>query len=154
MESSTLDGNWRNATQEDPPPAPGNPSAFAPPHGLVDGRYRIERELGRGGMGRVYVARDERLLREVALKVLAPGHHDDVRLRRFEHEARAAGSLQHPNILVVHDVGMHEREPYIITELLEGETLRELLRKRPREPEEVVALALQIAHGLAAAHEH
>ncbi|MFL5406073.1 MAG: protein kinase domain-containing protein, partial [Myxococcales bacterium] len=154
MESSTLDGNWRNATQEDPPPAPGNPSAFAPPHGLVDGRYRIERELGRGGMGRVYVARDERLLREVALKVLAPGHHDDVRLRRFEHEARAAGSLQHQNILVVHDVGKHEGEPYIITELLEGETLRELLRKRPREPEEAVALALQIAHGLAAAHEH
>src|SRR5207248_2404569 len=118
------------------------------------GRYVIRRELGRGGMGRVFVAYDERLSREVALKVLAPGQHDGMQLRRFEQEARAAGSLNHPNILVVHDAGEEDGEPYIITELLDGETLREPLKRGALAVAETTGLALQIAHGLAAAHEH
>jgi serine/threonine protein kinase len=116
-------------------------------------RYVIERELARGGMGRVFVARDQRLSRAVALKLLAPGQHDETQLRRFQDEARAAGSLNHPNVLVVHDAGEHEGEPYIIEELLDGETLRERLKKGPCLSADAVALALQIAHGLAAAHE-
>src|ERR1700716_2049275 len=105
-------------------------------------------------MAQVFVARDERLSRVVALKVLAPGHHDETQLRRFEREARAAGSLNHPNILVVHDAGDQDGEPYLVTELLEGETLREALSGGALDPARAADLALQIARGLAAAHEH
>jgi serine/threonine protein kinase len=98
---------------------------------LYGGRYAVEEELGRGGMGRVVRARDLKLGRAVALKVLAPGAHDEKHLRRFEQEARAAGALNHPNILVVFDVGEHAGEPYIVTELLRGKTLRECLNGGP-----------------------
>ncbi len=90
------------------------------------GPYEIVGLLGAGGMGEVYRARDPRLDREVAIKVLPEDVAGDrERLRRFEQEARAAGALNHPNILAVHDVGTHDGRPYLVTELLEGETLRE-----------------------------
>src|SRR5215472_10121163 len=89
------------------------------------GPYEIVSALGAGGMGEVYRARDHRLGRDVAVKVLpAALSHDPERLRRFEQEARAAAALNHPNILVVYDVGTENGAPYIVSELLEGETLR------------------------------
>jgi serine/threonine-protein kinase len=121
---------------------------------LYGGRYAAESELGRGGMGHVFRARDLKLGREVAIKVLAPGRHDPRQRERLEQEARAAGSLNHPNILDVHDVGEHEGEPYIVTELLEGETLRTALSRGPLRATDAVRLGLQLADGLAAAHDH
>src|SRR5438105_6257935 len=115
-------------------------------------RYVVEEELGRGGMGRVVRARDLKLDRAVALKFLPPGVHDERQRMRFEQEARAAGALNHPNIVAVYDVGEHEGEPYIVTELLEGETLREALESGPLAPQEVLEFAIQLAEGLAAAH--
>ena len=104
-------------------------------------------------MGEVYRARDARLAREVAVKVVSPRIAADAdQLRRFEQEARAASQLNHPNILVVHDVGSHEGSPYIVSELLEGESLREKLGA-PLPPKKAVEYAVQAAHGLAAAHE-
>ena len=89
------------------------------------GSYEIRGPLGAGGMGEVYRAWDARLGREVAVKVLPPSAAADPdRLRRFEQEARAAGALNHPNVLAVYDVGSHESRPYIVSELLEGDTLR------------------------------
>ena len=115
------------------------------------GPYEILAPLGAGGMGEVYRARDTRLGREVAVKVLpASFAADGDRLRRFEQEARAAGMLNHPNILAVYDVGTHEGSPYVVTELLEGETLRESGAVSQRK---ALEYAEQIARGLAAAHE-
>src|ERR1700692_1411033 len=92
------------------------------------GPYEIQSPLGAGGMGEVYRAKDPRLGREVAIKVLPPSFSKDPdRLRRFEHEARAAGVLNHPNITAVYDIGSHEGAPYVVQELLEGETLRAVL---------------------------
>src|SRR5437879_13854565 len=92
------------------------------------GRYEIRSKIGAGGMGEVYRARDEKLNRDVAIKVLPSAMSQDAeRLRRFEHEAQAAGALNHPNILAVYDVGMHEGSPYIVSELLEGDELRKQL---------------------------
>src|SRR5207247_4193297 len=96
--------------------------------GTTLGRYEIRSKIGEGGMGEVYRARDEKLNRDVAIKVLpASLSQDQDRLRRFEQEAQAAGALNHPNILAVHDVGTHDGSPYIVSELLEGEELREQL---------------------------
>jgi len=118
------------------------------------GPYEILAPLGAGGMGEVYRARDTRLAREVAIKAL-PGAFasDPERLRRFEREARAASALNDPNILTVHDVGTHEGSPYLVTELLEGKTLRELVREGALPVARAVDFATQIARGLAAAHE-
>src|SRR5574342_695439 len=92
------------------------------------GPYEILAPLGAGGMGEVYRASDTRLGREVAIKVLPEALRTDrERLRRFEQEARAASALNHPNVLVVLDVGTHDGAPYVVSELLEGETLRERL---------------------------
>src|SRR5436853_87984 len=92
------------------------------------GPYEIVGKIGSGGMGEVYRARDTRLSRDVAIKVLPASFASDAdRLRRFEQEARATGMLNHPNILAVYDVGTHEGAPYLVTELLEGQTLREEL---------------------------
>jgi serine/threonine protein kinase len=115
-------------------------------------RYRIDRELGQGGMGRVLGAFDLKLERPVAIKVLAPGAHGDDDLRRLEQEARAAGSLNHPNVLTVYDLGTDAAGPYIVSELLEGTTFRARLGKGPLPREEAVAYMLQLASGLAAAH--
>jgi eukaryotic-like serine/threonine-protein kinase len=141
------------------------------------GPYEILSPLGAGGMGEVYRARDPRLGRDVAIKVLpTSASADPERLRRFEQEARAAGGLNHPNVLVIFDIGMHEGAPYIVSELLEGETLRERLRSegatvasssmgsgsaeaktgtpaRALSQRKAVQHAIQISQGLAAAHE-
>jgi serine/threonine protein kinase/Tol biopolymer transport system component len=118
------------------------------------GPYEIVAPLGAGGMGEVYRARDPRLGRDVAIKVLptALASYPD-RLRRFEQEARAAGQLNHPNILTVYDVGTHDGAPYIVSELLEGSTLRGRLKESSLASRKAVEFGVQIARGLAAAHE-
>jgi eukaryotic-like serine/threonine-protein kinase len=122
--------------------------------GVQLGPYQILAPLGAGGMGEVYRARDPRLGREVAIKVLPAGLVlDEERLHRFEQEARAASSLNHPNILTVHDVGMHEGSPYLVTELLQGQTLRDLLEAGPLPLDRAADYARQLASGLAAAHD-
>ena len=117
------------------------------------GPYEIVAPIGAGGMGDVYRARDERLKREVAIKVL-PGaaSTEPDRLRRFEQEAQSASALNHPNIMAVYDVGSHDGVPYIVTELLEGQTLRERLVAGPLPPRKAAEYAAQIARGLSAAH--
>ncbi|MEO8435460.1 MAG: protein kinase, partial [Pyrinomonadaceae bacterium] len=118
------------------------------------GRYEIRSKIGEGGMGVVYRARDERLNRDVAIKVLpAAFSADNDRLARFEQEAQAAGSLNHPNILSVYDVAMHDGAPYVVSELLEGESLRHRLESAPVAQRKAIDYAIQIAHGLTAAHE-
>jgi tRNA A-37 threonylcarbamoyl transferase component Bud32/Tol biopolymer transport system component len=118
------------------------------------GPYEIVSLVGAGGMGEVYRARDSRLKREVAIKVLPQALSLDAdRLRRFEQEALATAALNHPNILAVFDIGTNEGSPYVVSELLEGETLRDRLRSGPVVVRKALDYALQIAHGLAAAHE-
>src|SRR6202034_4352711 len=118
------------------------------------GPYEIVSPLGAGGMGEVYRARDTRLKREVAIKVLPQAFSLDAdRLRRFEQEALATAALNHPNILAVFDIGTNEGSPYVVSELLEGETLRDRLRSGAIALRKTLDYALQIAHGLAAAHE-
>jgi Tol biopolymer transport system component len=118
------------------------------------GPYEILSPLGAGGMGEVYRARDTRLGREVAVKVLPASFSQDAdRLRRFEQEARAASALNHPNIISLFDVGSHDGAPYVVTELLEGETLRSRLATGALSPRKATEFAIQIAQGLAAAHE-
>jgi tetratricopeptide (TPR) repeat protein/TolB-like protein len=118
------------------------------------GPYEILAPIGAGGMGEVYRARDERLKREVAVKVLpASFSMDPDRLRRFEQEAQAAGALNHPNITAVYDIGQHDGAPYIVSELLEGETLRSRLVMGALSPRKATEYAAQIAQGLAAAHQ-
>ena len=118
------------------------------------GPYEIHSPVGAGGMGEVYRARDPRLDREVAIKILPSSlAADPVRLQRFEQEARSASALNHPNILVVYDIGTHEGAPYLVTELLDGETLRERLRDGGLPQRKSLEYAVQIGQGLAAAHE-
>jgi eukaryotic-like serine/threonine-protein kinase len=118
------------------------------------GPYEILAPLGAGGMGEVYRARDARLKREVAVKVLPALYSEDPeRLRRFEQEAEAASALNHPNILSIYDIGTHDGAPYIVSELLEGETLRARLAGGAFLPRRAIGHGLQIAQGLAAAHE-
>jgi eukaryotic-like serine/threonine-protein kinase len=118
------------------------------------GPYEIHSPLGAGGMGEVYRARDSRLERDVAVKVL-PGDFvaDPDRRARFEREARAAGQLNHPNILSVFDIGNHDGAPYIVSELLEGETLRERLRNGPLPSRKAVEYGALVARALGAAQE-
>jgi eukaryotic-like serine/threonine-protein kinase len=118
------------------------------------GPYEIVSLLGAGGMGEVYRARDSRLRRDVAIKVLPQELSLDVdRMRRFEQEALATAALNHPNILAVFDIGTSDGSPYVVSELLEGETLRDRLRSGSVAARKALDYALQIAHGLAAAHE-
>jgi len=118
------------------------------------GPYTIVSKIGEGGMGEVWRARDSKLGRDVAIKVLpAAFAADKDRLARFEQEAQSAGGLNHPNILVIHHIGTHGGAPYIVSELLEGETLRERMAGNPLPQRKAIDYALQIAHGLAAAHE-
>jgi eukaryotic-like serine/threonine-protein kinase len=117
------------------------------------GRYEIRSPLGAGGMGEVYRARDTQLGRDVAIKVLPSAFAvDQDRLRRFEHEACAASALNHPNILVVHDIAFQDA-PYVVCELLEGDTLRKRIGGTALGQRRALEYAAQIAHGLAAAHE-
>src|SRR6185503_158613 len=118
------------------------------------GPYQILSPLGAGGMGEVYRARDDRLKRDVAIKILHGTFASDAdRLRRFEQEAQAAGALNHPNITAVYELGSHEGSPYIVTELLEGETLRGRLAGGALPVRKATDYAIQTAKGLAAAHE-
>jgi eukaryotic-like serine/threonine-protein kinase len=131
--------------------AMGGPSLSA---GARVGRYEIVDGLRGGGMGEVYRARDVQLGRLVAIKVLPRVMAGDpLRLARFEVEARASSSLSHPNIVAVHDTGWHEGLPFIVTELLEGEALDQVLERGPLPVREAVMCALQSASGLVAAHE-
>src|SRR5262249_47993095 len=122
--------------------------------GTLVGRYEVVEPLKAGRLSEVYRARDTTIGRSVAIKVLArslasePGW-----LHRFEQEARAAGQLDHPNILAIHDLGVHEGCPYLVLELLEGETLREKLAVGSLPIRKVITLAIGIAQGVAAAHE-
>src|SRR5439155_15884297 len=115
--------------------------------------YEVISKIGEGGMGEVYRARDTKLGRDVAIKVLPAAFSADTeRLRRFEQEAQAAGALNHPNILVIFHIGMHDGAPYIVSELLEGETLRERMAGAALAQRKAIDFELQIAHGLAVAH--
>ncbi|MFQ5701454.1 MAG: protein kinase [Acidobacteriota bacterium] len=118
------------------------------------GPYEILDSLGAGGMGVVYRARDTRLGRHVAVKVLpAEFSADPERLRRFEQEARAVSALNHPNILTIHDVGSDGGPAYLVTELLEGQTLRQAMATGPLGVDKAIDFAMQMTRGLAAAHE-
>jgi serine/threonine protein kinase len=118
------------------------------------GDFEILSLIGTGGMGEVYRAGDCRLERDVAIKVLPRFvSFDPERLHRFEQEAKAAAALNHPNILAVFQMGTHEGAPYLVSELLEGETLREQIKRGPIALKKAIDYGLQIAHGLAAAHE-
>src|SRR5687767_5707229 len=117
------------------------------------GPYEIDDMIGAGGMGQVYRAHDPRLGRHVAIKTLSgAGAADPEGVRRFETEARAAGTLDHPNLLVVYDVGREGAVSYIVSELLEGETLRARLRHGALALRQAIDCSVQVARGLAAAH--
>ncbi|HEV8367882.1 MAG TPA: protein kinase [Pyrinomonadaceae bacterium] len=118
------------------------------------GRYEIRSKIGEGGMGEVYLARDTQLGRDVAVKVLPLMYSDDTdRLHRFEQEACAASALNHPNILSIYDVGTHEGSPYVVSELLQGQTLRQRISGTSLPQRKAIDYALETARGLAAAHE-
>lgn len=118
------------------------------------GEFEVLALVGAGGMGEVYRARDARLRRDVAIKVLpASVSADPERLRRFEQEARATAALNHPNILSIFQMGTYEGAPYLVSELLEGSTLREQLARGPLPMRKAIDYAAQVAHGLAAAHD-
>ena len=123
------------------------------PPGSRIGRYEILDHIGSGGMGVVYKARDEVLDRTVAVKLLPPEFVSDPdRLRRFELEARATGRLSHPNIVSIFDAGLDGTQPYLVTELLDGETLGDRLAKGPLSFATALQLTRQVAHALGAAH--
>jgi hypothetical protein len=123
------------------------------PPGTRLGRYEVLTPLGAGGMGEVYRARDTRLERDVAIKILpASLAHDADRLARFEREAKAVAALSHPNILALHDAGTEGGTTFAVTELLEGESLRERLVQGPIPVRRAVDVATQVARGLSAAH--
>jgi formylglycine-generating enzyme required for sulfatase activity len=131
--------------------AAGNENALTP--GTLVGRYEVVGLIGSGGMGEVYRASDPGIGRDVAIKVLPKRFSTDLeRLRRFEQEVRAAGTLNHPNILVIHDVGNHAGAPFIVSELLQGETLRATLSRKALPLSTALRHALEIARGLAASH--
>ena len=133
---------------------PNNRSVAAWTAGMKLGPYEIHSWLGAGGMGQVYRARDPKLGRDVAIKVLPSFlSRDPDRLRRFEQEARAAAALNHPNILAVYQMGTYESAPYLVSELLEGRTLRDQLLRGPLPFRKAVEYGIQTASGLAAAHE-
>src|SRR5437868_415272 len=116
--------------------------------------FEIVAPLGAGGMGEVYRARDATLKRDVAIKVLPEfWSRDPERLRRFEQEAQATAALNHPNIVSIFHVGQCDGSPYIVTELLQGETLRDRLRRGPMRLRETCDLGVNIARGLASAHD-
>jgi eukaryotic-like serine/threonine-protein kinase len=128
------------------------PSTLMP--GTMVGDYEILSQIGSGGMGVVYRARDTRLGRPVAIKVLLAHLSSDAsRLKRFEQEAQSAAALNHPNILAVYQLGSYEGAPYLVSELLEGQTLREQLKQGPLSQESALDSAQQIAEGMSAAHE-
>jgi len=118
------------------------------------GPYQIQSLLGAGGMGEVYRARDTRLNRDVAIKVVPESlANDPERLQRFKHEARVFGALNHPNLLAIYDVGDEQGRHYLVSEYLDGRNLRDRLSEVPLSQRHVLELSVGIAKGLAAAHE-
>ncbi|MBN8734480.1 MAG: serine/threonine protein kinase, partial [Acidobacteria bacterium] len=115
-------------------------------------RYRIERAIGRGGMGMVYLAHDLRLLRPVALKFLPAESFSEADKQRFLHEARAAAVIRHPNICPVYDIEESDGRLFIAMAYIEGETLAARIERGPLPPDEAVRIAMQVAHGLDKAH--
>jgi len=153
---------WPEQVSSGPAPddgrAEGSPARGVPTERLPAGtrldRYEVLHLLGSGGMGEVYAGRDPRLGRSVAIKVLRGVHaRDEAGLRRFEREARTASQLAHPNLVAIHDVGSGEGVPYLVTELLEGRTLREELHDGAIPADRALRYAVQIARALAAMHE-
>ena len=134
-------------------PGPDEPDSQTLAQGHKLGHFEIVSLLGRGGMGEVYKARDPRLNRDVAIKVLPESFaHDPERVARFEREARAASALSHPNIVAVYDVGSENGTHWIASELVDGEPLNRIIRRGPLPPSKAIDIAEQIAEGLAAAH--
>jgi serine/threonine protein kinase len=121
--------------------------------GQVFGRYELVREIGRGGFGVVWEALDRELGREVAFKAVGPGGSPDLREERLLREAESAARLSHPNIVTLLDVGRSEQGPYLVLELLRGETLAARLHQGPLTVREALRIALEVAKGLAHAHE-
>ncbi|HVO13202.1 MAG TPA: serine/threonine-protein kinase [Vicinamibacteria bacterium] len=150
----SLLGDKREARRlPEEPAAEPTTQKLAVARGTRLGPYEVIGLIGAGGMGEVYRARDTRLGRDVAVKVIPEELATDPdRLARFEQEARLAGSLSHPNVLTLHDVGMRGGAPYLVTELLEGRSLRDVLERGPLPVRRAVEHAQQIARGLAAAH--
>ena len=131
----------------------GTPIPILKPGTLIAGKYRILEEVGHGGMGVVYKAEDIKLKRSVALKFLPPHLMDSPELKeRFLIEAQAAAALSHPNICVIHEIGEAEAQPYIAMEFLEGETLRDRIRRGPLKTEDALAIGVPVAAGLGEAH--
>lgn len=125
------------------------------PGALFDGRYRIQRRLGKGGMARVYLAEDESLDRQVAIKILADRHSDDPHfVERFQREARAAARLNHPNLVQIYDQAQVDGTSYIVMEYVEGETLKDLIRREaPLDPRQAIGIAMQVLAALRVAHQ-
>jgi CRP-like cAMP-binding protein len=151
VDAGTMTGFLRELFTEGSDPA-GWDAALGP--GAVVGRFELVREIGRGGFGVVWEARDLQLRREVAFKAMRRRSSSELPGHRLLHEAAAAAGLSHPNIVTVHDVGHAEWGPYLVLELLRGETLARRLGGPPLRTEEVVRIASQVAAGLAHAHEH
>jgi serine/threonine protein kinase/Tol biopolymer transport system component len=142
------------ANTSNPAPEGYNGARMTLTSGTKLGPYEIQSPLGAGGMGEVHRARDTRLAREVAIKVLPEAFARNTdRLERFEHEARLLSTVNHPNILAIHDVGCQGELHYLVSELLEGQTLREKMAAGPLSQRRVTEYAVEIARGLAAAHE-
>src|SRR5262245_64688335 len=115
--------------------------------GSTIGHYRILKKIGEGGMGQVFLAEDTRLERTVAVKTLSQASPNEVQIARFEREAKAAASLNHPNILSIHDFGYEAGVPYVVMELLDGRTLREHLEAGPIPLRTALRFALDISQG-------
>ncbi|HTQ95913.1 MAG TPA: serine/threonine-protein kinase, partial [Candidatus Acidoferrum sp.] len=132
-----------------------NPCTMPLDSGTKLGPYEIQSSLGSGGMGEVYRAKDTRLDRSVAIKIL-PAHlsSDPARKQRFEREAKTISGLNHPNICTLHDVGSHEGVDYIVMECVEGESLAQRLEKGPMPPNQVIKIGAELADALDKAHRN